>query len=77
MNAYKYEMQGTAADGQTWTTSGTVSVELSGQWPDVVDTAQRESFDQLTSGRAVYGKPGFGCRGPYQVNQFTIERVTN
>jgi len=73
MISYKYEVKGTAADGQTWTADGTIVVQQPGQFPDVPMLALREAFLALTEGRAVYGKPGQGCRGPYRVTGMLIE----
>lgn len=68
---YRYTVEGTAAAGQTWTTQGQVATEIH----DVLHVAMMESFDQLTSGKAVYGQPGKGCRGPYDIRRVTIEQV--
>lgn len=66
---YDYRMDGTAADGQTWSTQGTVVCEFG----DALFNATRDSFRLLTDGRAVYGKPGVGCVGPYNVTRLSIE----
>lgn len=69
---FKFTIEGTAFDGQSWTTTGTVSVEGQGEFSYVLEEAQRNSFMQLTRGKAIYGKPGVGCRGPYQIKSFTV-----
>jgi hypothetical protein len=69
----EYSIDGTAADGQTWTTKGRISAE----YPQVFSDAMAQSFQQLTQGKAVFGKPGVGCKGPYKINRFelvTVER---
>jgi hypothetical protein len=72
---YKYTIQGTAATGQIWRTTGYVSGNP-GDFRDVCEQAQGMSFHQLTQGKAVYGHPGKGgCRGPYTITQFTVEVV--
>lgn len=73
IKVYRYEIQGTAADDQTWQTSGTITDEHNDVLA-VFDTAMRLSFQQLTSGKAVFGKPGVGCSGPYAIRRIVIER---
>ena len=66
-----YIAEGIAASGQSWKTTGTVEVE----WIDAFDAAMRDSFRQLTGGKAVFGKPGVGCRGPYEIRRFELTAV--
>jgi hypothetical protein len=68
---YNFEVIGTAADGQTWTVKGTVTCTFA----NVFDDAMRSAFSHLTAGKAVYGQPGVGCKGPYDVQSVTIERA--
>lgn len=68
---YKFEMKGTARDDQTWETKGVVNCDFI----EAFDYAMRVSFDQLTKGKAVYGKPGVGCQGPYDILSVSIEQV--
>lgn len=75
MITYRFTMDGTAADGQTWRTNGEVSAEQAGDFPLLLEQAQRDSFMQLTRGKAVFGKPGVGCRGPYSIKKFLFELV--
>jgi len=70
-NDYTYTAEGTAAGGQTWKTSGTIHCDFF----NTLFHATRDSFDQLTQGKAVYGQPGVGCQGPYDVTRIVIERV--
>jgi hypothetical protein len=72
---YKYTVEGTAARGQTWSHSGEVSAPNAGAFTQAVDDAMRDSFKALTSGKAVYGKPGIGCRGPYCMMKLLIEEI--
>ncbi len=74
MPRYGYAVEGTASDGQTWTTTGEVDYEKEGGFPVAVQEAMRLSFEQLTQGRAVYGHPGVGCRGPYTIQRLLVER---
>jgi hypothetical protein len=69
----EFTIEGTAANGQTWTTKGRVTT----LYPECLMDAMRDSFFQLTQGKAVFGKPGVGCRGPYEISRFemvTVER---
>lgn len=72
---YRYEVSGTAAGGQTWTTKGHVDTEQEGEFSLVPDAVMRLSFAQLTKGLAVYGLPGVGCKGPYTFLRMLVERV--
>jgi hypothetical protein len=74
---FHYAISGTAAHGQTWNVSGTVEVEAirPRELGRALEAAMRESFDQLTHGRAVYGSPGLGCAGPYQILELTLTRM--
>lgn len=67
---YHFQMQGTAAQGQTWAVSGDIEAE----WHDVLDVSMKHTFGKLTQGKAVYGKPGVGCRGPYNITLFKVEQ---
>ena len=69
--AWRYSVRGTAAKDQTWRVVGVAHCRTGSVW----DTVMAEIFDQLTRGKAVYGKPGVGCDGPYQVIEFHIEQV--
>lgn len=64
----KYTVEGTASDGQTWMTEGSVN----GDFPDCLEDAMRAAFQQLTGGKAVFGQPGIGCRGPYKIKRFEL-----
>ena len=70
---YRFEIHGTAGNGQTWKTNGTVT-DGDNDFMAVVDDAMRLSFNQLTGGKAVYGKPGVGCVGPYELQRIVIEK---
>jgi len=68
---YRYQAEGTSANGQTWKTSGQFNCEFEYTFT----FAARDAFQQLTGGRAIYGQPGVTCNGPYQVDRLLIERV--
>lgn len=75
MITYVFEISGTAADGQTWTVKGETDVDRFGMFAQAIEDAQRFAFMQLTNGRAIYGKPGVGCKGPYTVTRLMIEQA--
>lgn len=70
---YRYEIKGTARGGQEWSTSGTLDNFAFDN--TVFDEALRQSFFQLTEGKAVYGKPEQSCMGPYNITSVLIEQV--
>lgn len=72
MLTYDFEVKGTAAGEQEWTTTGTVETQNAGEFPQMLNLALMQSFQNLTQGKAVFGKPGVGCRGPYGVTSFLI-----
>jgi hypothetical protein len=78
MRTYNYVMSGTAARSQTWEAAG--SIELApGDFGLAFNEAMRSAFGKLTKGEAVFGQPGVGCSGPYQIMRFslTAEEVTH
>ncbi len=76
MERFTYEISGTAANGQTWTTRGTFLLS-SERISDAFEPAMKHSFHQLVNGFAIYGKRGVGCKGSYQVNRFIIDKESN
>lgn len=68
---WQFTISGSGADGSTFETTGKMQCEFH----DSFDLAMKSTFDQLTSGRAIYGKPGVGCRGPYDITKLVIEQV--
>lgn len=72
---YAYTVSGRAANDQTWEVSGEVSTDNPGAFKLMIDAALRASFETLTQGKAVHGKPGVGCSGPYQITALTIKEV--
>ena len=73
---FSYTVVGTSASGDTWTCEGSIDAEP-GDFYNVIHSAMRASFKQLTGGKAVFGNPGKGgCRGPYTITMFQLKRVT-
>ena len=70
---YNYVMRGSGANGQTWATSG-VLTDGSNDIMGLFNLMMRDSFAQLTNGRAVFGRPGEGCAGPYEIERIVIEK---
>jgi hypothetical protein len=71
MKKWLFKLAGTGAGGQTWETRGTINCDAGQAFAE----AMRESFQQLTDGRAVFGLPGVGCNGPYDVVRIEIEQL--
>jgi hypothetical protein len=44
------------------------------EFHETFDYAMNQTFSQLTNGKAVYGKPGIGCHGPYDIHSVLIEQ---
>jgi len=72
---YRYTINGTGAGGTTWRTEGQVEIDKAGLFGNVPHEAMMASFNQLTQGKAIYGNPGVGCRGPYDVTSMLIEKL--
>lgn len=70
---YDYKIRGKSAEGTEWETSGRLRCPLG----DVLRQALVASFADLTNGRAQYGQPGVGCRGPYEIISLSFEKVEN
>lgn len=75
MIKYTYTVEGKAADGQTWAVTGVVGVETRGEFHRVPEAALRDGFMKLTQGKAQYGSPGVGCKGPYSINKLVVEEA--
>lgn len=75
MTTYAYVVKGTAANEQAWSVSGEITNEKEGDFPSTLDGTLQLAFMQLTQGKAVYGKPGVGCNGPYKITDFILQRV--
>lgn len=71
----RYVVQGSGAGDAAYELTGEVE-GTSPIDPEAHDRATRAAFHQLTSGKAVFGKPGEGgCHGPYKVSRLTLEMV--
>lgn len=69
---YKYVVSGTAIDGQTWEIRGKIECEFI----KLHALIMKDTFSKLTGGKAIFGKPGVGCEGPYEINRIFIEQYT-
>jgi hypothetical protein len=76
MKLYTFKIKGSAADKQTWEVEGQAEFLNPGEVSELWSIALKHAFAQLTQGKAVYGKPGEGCRGPYVITHATFELVT-
>ena len=73
MTTFTYAVSGNAARDQTWEIIGTIEAKP-GEFHAVFERAMIETFKALTSGKAVFGKPGVGCSGPYGITRLVIEQ---
>ena len=73
IKTYRFEIEGLAAGDKTWKTTGRIECEFA----DAFHAAMKSTFQQLTNGKAVYGKPGLGCSGPYDILSVVIEKEKN
>ena len=69
---YFYEIEGGAADGQTWATDGTVEAAGHGQFMQAVREATHRSFVKMANGEAVFGNLNIRCDGPYHITKLII-----
>ena len=70
---YHFTFEGSGSNGQTWTTTGYVDCEFH----EVFEQAHKATFFQLTNGDAIYGKPGVGCNGPYDIKRVVIRQAVH
>jgi hypothetical protein len=68
---YRFHLKGTAAEGVPWESSGEVFCELH----QVLNAAMVKTFQDLTNGKALYGHPGVGCKGPYEIQEIKVEKT--
>ena len=73
VRVYNFEISGRSADDQTWTVSGDVT-DSANDVGAAFDAAMRLAFSRLTEGKAIFGKPGVGCKGPYSIDKIVLER---
>jgi hypothetical protein len=71
--SFSYTVSGTAIDNQTWTVNGTITLPPDAVFSELIDPIIRAAFHSLTHGKAIYGKPGVGCHGPYLITQLALE----
>ena len=71
---YTWNVWGTGSNQQSWKTSGVIALAPSA-FPSIFEVVMAETFKQLTHGKAVYGQPGVGCVGPYDIDGISIEQA--
>lgn len=71
MKTYDYIVHGRDWTGNTFTISGEVECEFH----EVFNLLMNDTLGKLTQGKAVYGKPGVGCKGPYTFTTIEIALV--
>lgn len=73
MRTFKFEIHGKTGGGNTYTTTGIVNGDFALDYPGMISSAMRQSFQQLTGGGAVFGHPGHGgCQGPYSLTHLFL-----
>ena len=68
---WHYQVLGFTADGVSWQTDGTVESDAANVWQRVMI----QTFNALTHGKAIYGKPGVACKGPYDIRSVRVEQI--
>lgn len=71
--SYVAKVSGTDANGEAWSVESRLDVIEPIDWARLYAAAIDGAFKTLTNGRAVYGKPGVSCRGPYRIAALHIE----
>lgn len=69
---YHYEITQFAVTGQKLVTEGYVNGDVADG--SVYVAAMRQSFQQVTQGKAVFGDPST-CHGPYRITRIVIEEI--
>lgn len=77
MARFSYEIKGQDVNGVDWAYEGTADVPVFEGFPGVAMQATQNVFKQLTEGKAVFGKPGVGCKGPYKITEFHAKLLEN
>lgn len=72
---WRFTFQGKTGGGVDWKTEGECVGDIADN--SVFSDAMRRSFQQLTGGKAIFGSPGAGCRGPYSITSFRLEKVVH
>jgi hypothetical protein len=76
MKTFAYKVEGTDGNRNPYTVEGTVTSSFPLLSPELNNEVGRDSFQKLTQGKAVFGRPGEGgCRGPYTIDRLVIEVV--
>jgi hypothetical protein len=68
---WTFQVSGLTTDGMAWQTSGVIEATANEVW----ELALMHSFHALTHGKAVFGKPGVGCKGPYEIKKVVVEQI--
>lgn len=68
---WSFHVKGTAAGGHPWECRGEIEADPT----DLMHRILSHSFHALTNGKAIYGHPGVGCKGPYEIVTLHVERI--
>lgn len=74
---YRWQISGQDSRNNCWSTSGTLPGPYKpGEFDIALSDAQMQAFMQLTAGKALFGRPGVACRGPYRITRLQMEEVS-
>jgi hypothetical protein len=72
---FTFHVTGIDGNRQKWSFEGRTSDSGIGGFVAMTDVVMEKVFLALTEGRALYGKPGVACSGPYQIRTLRIEEI--
>lgn len=72
---YTFTVSGTDSVGKGWQTQTKHPVDGVPDFEKIFARGMAESFAMLTGGKAVFGEPGIGCTGPYDITKIVIEQL--
>jgi hypothetical protein len=68
---YHYRVEGKAPMDQTWSVDG----DLCCDWCNVMEYIMVQTHHELKSGKALLGKTGVKCRGPFEITRMIIKQM--
>lgn len=74
---YDWMVEGTDANGKQWGVRGRIDALPGDIFGKVWQVIGAEVITQLTKGDTgmTFGKPGYVCKGPYNIIQMNIEQI--
>jgi len=76
IKVYRWRLKGRGAGDVSWKTEGELRLDVK-DFPMLLSFIMKASFVKLTKGEAIFGEPGRGCEGPYDIDEIEVtqERV--